>query len=588
MAVLESLGFSAENIEVFEDYYRVEGDIRFEKKDMYLYKPQTRQYHCGELIYDLNVTFHNRFYIKVKIDPTLINQSNWEEVILDAINAWNTEPVCGLYMSYVTSGDADITLSKRYYAPLPNGQVALGESSFPRSGKPGPTVYINADIIDSRAYSKGKKTYLVMHELGHNVGLRHTDWMNRNNQGGRESDAIHIPGTPTTNSDENSLMWSTHINQSYPSKSFSSYDKIALQRIYPPFWISNNRMENNARVYNLASRIPIKKVEWSNPDGRLVYHKFGDEVHVIGGPVGTHILQAKVYLTSTEYVIISTDVKFSPIQITANLTIDGQPAGTLTRTLISLTSYNLKDVFQDDFIIDTGIELNNLYFQGFYYEDIGLSADSEDYMSHGNESLEMRYSTDSKVYPLFVTSRGPDGAYLPYNVEIYKNYVYQPIANLSYLVDYIDITGEFTADDTMILKFTTPNSSNISNVMVSEILTGYNPSIKYKLLYEQKLDNYELYAEIPLHAGPMMINCFTRGQYIMKACEEDIYLDSVISEGCFKQESQKGKINDIVYIYGKSTNPNIFTDDPNNAVFKENIRYYDKILKDVIANSKKH
>ena len=586
MAILESMGFSAENIEVFDDYYLVEGDIRFEKENMHLYKVQTRQYRDNNLVSDLyqpNIT--------VKIDATLIYYSDWEEAILDAINAWNTEPGCNLHMTYVRSGNADITIYRDW--TFPPGSGTFGGSSPPlNNGKPGPHIYVNA-LMDH--LSKGAKTYGIMHELGHTVGLRHTDYILQGEGGGQ-----WIPGTFKDNSDQSTLMMSEYSGQSYPNNSFSNDDKVGLRNIYPKlYWISYNRQENGARVYNLASHIPITRVEWSNPGGGLIYSTKNGEAHVKGGSIGTHVLQAKIYLTSTKYVIMSTGVKFSPIQITANLIVDGQPAGTLTKTLVSYTGYNLKDVFHNDLIVNTGINLNNLYFQGFYYDDIILPMNSENYMNWENESLEMKYSTNGEVYPLLVMFGDPINGVigLVYDVKMWKKSPSQQVTYIAQInsvsqvgIDYIDMTGEFTADDIMILKFTpTFYDPVVKNVMVSEILTDYT-SINYKTLYEQMIDiNSELCVEIPLHAGTMAINSYQKSTwYGMGAHGGSVGFDSVIGKGSFNQESRKEKIGNIWHIDGVPIiDPGTLIDDQRDAILKENVRYYDEKLKKAIATSKK-
>ena len=239
IAILESMGFCSADIEDLGDHYLVEGDIRFDKEDMHYYTPTTRQYHCGWL-----VGYNNQQNITVRIDNSLINQSNWADAIIAAINAWNSEPDCNIRMTYVTSPIADITFSYasllRYINGVPVGR-AIARSTFPRNDMPGPTVQVDTYW---NFLTLGEKTWVMMHELGHNFGLRHTDYMNRADDGSNEGtpidretgnriDAIHIPGTPTNNSDNRSLMWSIANDRSYPTYSFSDYDKIALKNMYP-------------------------------------------------------------------------------------------------------------------------------------------------------------------------------------------------------------------------------------------------------------------------------------------------------------------------------------------------------------------
>lgn len=173
------------------------------------------------------------------------NQSNWEAAVLNAINAWNNEPNCSIRMTYTAKSPADITIGYQNlsyydeYGRLVHKYYAVAH--FPVSGKPGRTIKVDT-YFDYSLDLEGK-TWIIMHELGHCLGLRHTDYMNRNNSGENEGDkiiddgiqydAIHIMGTPKDNSDTRSLMWSIRSLQRWPEYSFSPNDVIALQNLYP-------------------------------------------------------------------------------------------------------------------------------------------------------------------------------------------------------------------------------------------------------------------------------------------------------------------------------------------------------------------
>lgn len=80
----------------------------------------------------------------------------------------------------------------------PNGQAG-GVAGFPSSGNPYKYVQIFSGM---EAYSTNTNEHVITHEIGHAVGLRHTDWFSREScgQSGESADpdgAVHIPGTPT-------------------------------------------------------------------------------------------------------------------------------------------------------------------------------------------------------------------------------------------------------------------------------------------------------------------------------------------------------------------------------------------------------
>lgn len=78
---------------------------------------------------------------------------------------------------------------------------------------------------------------ILAHELGHCIGFRHTDYMNRayscggspTNEGASTVGAVHIPGTPTT-ADPNS--WMLACIGSGQNRPFNANDKTALNYLY--------------------------------------------------------------------------------------------------------------------------------------------------------------------------------------------------------------------------------------------------------------------------------------------------------------------------------------------------------------------
>ena len=77
----------------------------------------------------------------------------------------------------------------------------------------------------------------MAHELGHCIGFRHTDYMNRSyscggsavNEGASTVGAVHIPGTPTGPS---SGSWMLACIGSNVNRPFTSADRTALAYVY--------------------------------------------------------------------------------------------------------------------------------------------------------------------------------------------------------------------------------------------------------------------------------------------------------------------------------------------------------------------
>jgi len=108
-----------------------------------------------------------------------------------------------------------------------------GEAGFPTLGNPFHTIHVGNTTL-GRNYAKA----LMMHELGHCIGLRHTNWYKRNttcenvandNEGRGWMGAVYIPGTSAGDgNDWNSVMQACIGDQ----QGFSRDDKKALRAMY--------------------------------------------------------------------------------------------------------------------------------------------------------------------------------------------------------------------------------------------------------------------------------------------------------------------------------------------------------------------
>ncbi|WP_286744094.1 M57 family metalloprotease [Roseivirga sp. UBA1976] len=108
-----------------------------------------------------------------------------------------------------------------------------GSAGFPSGGNPYKYVQIQSG---TSSFGTNVTEHVITHEIGHCLGLRHTDYFNRSlscgtggNEGSGGVGAIHIPGTPT-GFDPNSIMLSCF--SSNEDGEFGQYDIAALEYLY--------------------------------------------------------------------------------------------------------------------------------------------------------------------------------------------------------------------------------------------------------------------------------------------------------------------------------------------------------------------
>ena len=111
-----------------------------------------------------------------------------------------------------------------------NGQAG-GVAGFPSNGNPYKYVQIFSGMQN---YDTNTNEHVMTHEIGHAVGLRHTDWYSRQScgQSGESAGAdgaVHIPGTPT-GFDSNSIMLACFGGNE--DGEFGYYDTVALNYLY--------------------------------------------------------------------------------------------------------------------------------------------------------------------------------------------------------------------------------------------------------------------------------------------------------------------------------------------------------------------
>jgi hypothetical protein len=135
----------------------------------------------------------------------------WKTATREAISNWNAINGTRLFLREVTTRSAaDVTVTLGYEDANWIARAYLPTSN----GRPGNNITINTKY---NTMSASNKEFAITHEMGHNLGLLHTN----------QTSGVFINGTPT--SDANSVMNSFVL----PWNGFTAGDIRAVQILYP-------------------------------------------------------------------------------------------------------------------------------------------------------------------------------------------------------------------------------------------------------------------------------------------------------------------------------------------------------------------
>jgi hypothetical protein len=227
---IAAMGFTSSNVQRIDEGYLVEGDIiitsellNSSPQSQFLRVGDEEQYRTTNLIKSLPRT------ITVSLDRRI--PSAYGPVLDEMVNRYNALNLQVHFQKVSSGGQIVFKVAHGSY---------LASSGFPSSqGSPYPTVNVNTNAIGTGTSSTfiNYAATIFAHEVGHCIGFRHTDYMNRAyscggsavNEGASTVGAILIPGTPS-GPDPNS--WMLACIGSGQNRPFNSNDRTALNYLY--------------------------------------------------------------------------------------------------------------------------------------------------------------------------------------------------------------------------------------------------------------------------------------------------------------------------------------------------------------------
>ncbi|MCW3073728.1 MAG: hypothetical protein JWP69_797 [Flaviaesturariibacter sp.] len=236
LAEIKAAGFNPQGAKKIAEGYLVEGDMIVRPEDLSSPANGPEIIYANEEHYRTTNTVSASSYPTIKVrlnNSSASHEAVFSAALNEAIRRYNAESMT-IKFQRVTSG-ANTTVVAYYEV-----SNTLGSAGFPTSSRaPYSTVNMNTYHY-STSTSTTNVNYIatiMAHELGHCIGFRHTDYMNRayscggaaSNEGTAGVGAIHIAGTPTGAS---AGSWMLACVGNGANRPFTTADRTALVTVY--------------------------------------------------------------------------------------------------------------------------------------------------------------------------------------------------------------------------------------------------------------------------------------------------------------------------------------------------------------------
>lgn len=279
LAKIAKLGLDTSDVKLYDSVFVVEGDIALAKKFLDTFStpvvnPNDRHAYTDQLL-----SFNN---IRIYLTEAWWANSTYYSALGRALYEWNQAGSnLNFHILFQTDQGYDWNL---IFTTLPSGVLAMAD--FPglpnMNGVAGYNILVNQNYINSLQLSTYQISWILTHEIGHMVGLRHSDWDiygEPNSENGYYFGANYFSNI--TVEDPNSVMRKFFSLSNDGSTLFSSYDRLAVNTLYPLNSCNLQTYINRASVVSSGSasgtlypsyRGPVNFVEWQITNSATGYN----------------------------------------------------------------------------------------------------------------------------------------------------------------------------------------------------------------------------------------------------------------------------------------------------------------------------
>ena len=415
VSFLKNQGFNTKNYILDNHEIIVEGDIRFNINDLIERSSQRHK----QYLYQYKIT-QNVNNIKVKIDTNL--PSAWQTATRNAMAEWNSIEGNRAHFTEVTSGhDMDVKYLQAAF------QSVVADATFPsKNGIVGARIRVNPFYNGSLDVSTiQKKTYTMVHEFGHMLGLAHSNADGTSALADEDSVLIESPPKYTTiegtrNNDPNTVMRAGTIEA---WSDFSLFDREAVRKLYMDVNYENTYV-NAPSSLTYSLNYPNATLNWidnsNNELGFIVYKKInGKFLYLDHVSTTSYQITNLNYNTTYQYYVKANTLKHTSLE--SNI-VSITPFPPVQYTISGPASLPYADVNYSTYTLNINGNYNSIKWykkkdSQSSYSYLSYNDNNTTYQTYGNsESFTIKVIIDGteKTKYVYVQPKGGGGE-LPKN-----------------------------------------------------------------------------------------------------------------------------------------------------------------------------